>query len=125
MPKDYSEVVADVQAMAGELRRANEHIELLTAQLKDAGLEPVAAPPLWNPNLFKRVDELELSVRSQNRLQNAGIEHVYQLVVEAESELLKTTKLGRRCLDEIKEVFADLGLELGTKLPDNFPRVTQ
>lgn len=71
--------------------------------------------------LFKRVDELELSVRSQNCLQNAGIEYIYQLVERTEAEMLKTKNFGRKSLNEIKEILADLGLSLGMKL-HNFPK---
>jgi DNA-directed RNA polymerase subunit alpha len=75
----------------------------------------------FNDNLFKRVDELELSVRSQNCLQNAGIEFIYQLVERSEAEMLKTKNFGRKSLNEIKEILQDLGLSLGMKL-NNFPR---
>ena len=75
----------------------------------------------FNDNLFKRVDELELSVRSQNCLQNAGIEYIYQLVERSEAEMLKTKNFGRKSLNEIKEILADLELSLGMKL-HNFPK---
>ena len=74
----------------------------------------------FNENLFKRVDELELSVRSANCLQNAGIEYIYQLVEKSEAEMLKTKNFGRKSLNEIKEILAELGLSLGMKL-HNFP----
>ena len=70
-----------------------------------------------NENLFKRVDELELSVRAANCLQNAGIEHIHQLVEKTEAEMLKTKNFGRKSLNEIKEILAELGLSLGMKLP--------
>ena len=75
----------------------------------------------FNENLFKRVDELELSVRSQNCLQNAGIEYIHQLVEKSEAEMLKTKNFGRKSLNEIKDILSDLGLSLGTKL-HNFPK---
>jgi DNA-directed RNA polymerase subunit alpha len=75
----------------------------------------------FNESLFKRVDELELSVRSQNCLQNAGIEYIYQLVEKSETEMLKTKNFGRKSLNEIKEILADLNLSLGMKL-HNFPK---
>lgn len=77
--------------------------------------------PDWNPWLAKRVDELELSVRSQNCLQNAGIEFIYQLVERTEAEMLKTKNFGRKSLNEIKEILGDLQLSLGMKL-NGFPR---
>ncbi len=75
----------------------------------------------FNESLFKRVDELELSVRSQNCLQNAGIEYIYQLVEKTEAEMLKTKNFGRKSLNEIKEILGDLSLSLGMKL-HNFPK---
>ncbi len=75
----------------------------------------------FNEALFKRVDELELSVRSQNCLQNAGIEYIYQLVEKSEAEMLKTKNFGRKSLNEIKEILNDLQLSLGMKL-SNFPK---
>ena len=75
-----------------------------------------------NENLFRRVDELELSVRSTNCLQNAGIEFMWQLVEKSESEMLKTKNFGRKSLNEIKEILADHGLSLGMQLPAGFPR---
>jgi DNA-directed RNA polymerase subunit alpha len=89
--------------------------------------EPVEAPqpkadepmPL-NPNLFRSVDELELSVRSANCLQNANIRLIGELVQRSEAEMLKTKNFGRKSLNEIKEVLASMGLHLGMKL-DGFP----
>jgi len=81
---------------------------------------PAAGEQDFNENLFKRVDELELSVRSANCLQNAGIEYIYQLVEKSEAEMLKTKNFGRKSLNEIKEILAELGLSLGMKL-HNFP----
>jgi len=75
----------------------------------------------WNESLFKRVDELELSVRSANCLQNAGIEYIWQLVERSEAEMLKTKNFGRKSLNEIKEILTELGLSLGMKL-HNFPK---
>ncbi len=74
-----------------------------------------------NENLYKRVDELELSVRSANCLQNAGIEYIWQLVEKSEAEMLKTKNFGRKSLNEIKEILAELGLSLGMKL-NNFSK---
>jgi DNA-directed RNA polymerase subunit alpha len=73
-----------------------------------------------NPHLFKSVDELELSVRSANCLQNANIRLIGELVQRTEGEMLKTKNFGRKSLNEIKEVLASMGLELGMRL-ENFP----
>ena len=75
----------------------------------------------WPESLFKRVDELELSVRSANCLQNAGIEYIWQLVERTEAEMLKTKNFGRKSLNEIKDILSELNLSLGMKLT-NFPK---
>ncbi len=77
-------------------------------------------PAPLNPNLFKSVDELELSVRSANCLQNANIRYIGELVQRTESEMLKTKNFGRKSLNEIKEILQSMGLSLGMTL-DNFP----
>ena len=73
-----------------------------------------------NENLWRTVDELELSVRSANCLQNANIKYIGELVQKTESEMLKTKNFGRKSLKEIKELLAEMGLQLGMKL-DNWP----
>jgi len=73
-----------------------------------------------NENLWRTVDELELSVRSANCLQNANIKYIGELVQKSESEVLKTKNFGRKSLKEIKEILAEMGLSLGMKL-DNWP----
>ena len=82
---------------------------------------PLAEEPApLNPNLFKAVDELELSVRSANCLQNANIRLIGELVQRSESEMLKTKNFGRKSLNEIKEVLASMDLELGMRV-EGFP----
>ncbi|MGC8720642.1 MAG: DNA-directed RNA polymerase subunit alpha, partial [Thermodesulforhabdaceae bacterium] len=76
--------------------------------------------PVWNENLFRRVDELELSVRSANCLKNADIKYIGELVQKTEAEMLKTKNFGRKSLNEIKEILAEMGLSLGMKL-EGFP----
>jgi DNA-directed RNA polymerase subunit alpha len=73
-----------------------------------------------NENLFRSVDELELSVRSANCLQNANIKTIGDLVQKSEAEMLKTKNFGRKSLKEIKEILAEMGLSLGMKL-ENWP----
>jgi len=73
-----------------------------------------------NENLYRSVEELELSVRSANCLKNAGIKLIGELVMRSEAEMLKTQNFGRKSLNEIKDVLADMGLTLGMKL-DGFP----
>src|SRR5437868_15384807 len=86
--------------------------------------EPVEEPiseeqEKLNENLDKSVDELELSVRSANCLQNANIRYIGELVQRTEADMLKTKNFGRKSLKEIKEILAEMGLSLGMKL-DNW-----
>lgn len=74
----------------------------------------------FNENLLRTVDELELSVRASNCLQNANITYIGELVQRTEQEMLKTKNFGRKSLREIKEILAEMGLSLGMKL-DNWP----
>ncbi len=77
-----------------------------------------------NENLFRSVEELELSVRSANCLQNANIHLIGELVQRTESEMLKTKNFGRKSLKEIKEILADMGLSLGMRI-DNWPQMLE
>jgi DNA-directed RNA polymerase subunit alpha len=84
-------------------------------------LAPMAdEPEPLNPNLFKSVDELELSVRSANCLQNANIRFIGELVQRTEGEMLKTKNFGRKSLNEIKETLQSMGLNLGMSI-ENLP----
>jgi DNA-directed RNA polymerase subunit alpha len=69
-----------------------------------------------NDNLFKTVDSLELSVRAANCLENANIKFIGELVTKSESEMLKTKNFGRKSLNEIKDILAEMGLSLGMKI---------
>jgi DNA-directed RNA polymerase subunit alpha len=70
----------------------------------------------FNENIYRSVDELELSVRSSNCLKNARIHTIYQLVQKTDSEMLKTKNFGRKSLNEIKEVLNSMELSLGMDL---------
>jgi DNA-directed RNA polymerase subunit alpha len=72
--------------------------------------------PSLNENLFRSVDDLELSVRSANCLKNANIRFIGELVVRTEAEMLKTKNFGRKSLNEIKEILSEMGLGLGMKI---------
>lgn len=72
--------------------------------------------PSLNDNLFRSVDDLELSVRSANCLKNANIRYIGELVVRSEAEMLKTKNFGRKSLNEIKEILTEMGLGLGMKI---------
>ena len=77
-----------------------------------------------NENLFRSVDELELSVRSANCLQNANITLIGELVQRTEQDMLKTKNFGRKSLKEIKEILQNMGLSLGMKI-DNWPQLLE
>lgn len=77
-----------------------------------------------NDNLFRSVEELELSVRSANCLQNANITLIGELVQRSEQDMLKTKNFGRKSLKEIKEILTNMGLGLGMKI-DNWPQLLE
>jgi len=78
--------------------------------------ETVTVDARVNESLYKSVDELELSVRAANCLENAGIRYIGELVMRSESEMLKTKNFGRKTLNEIKDILAEMGLHLGMKI---------
>lgn len=81
--------------------------------------KPEEQPAIMNENLYRGVNELELSVRAANCLRNANIRWIGELVQKSEQEMLKTKNFGRKSLNEIKEILHEMGLHLGMKL-DNF-----
>ena len=80
--------------------------------------EVLANEPLFNKNLLRKVDELELSVRSANCLKNDNIIYIGDLVQKTEQEMLRTPNFGRKSLNEIKEVLQTMGLQLGMEIPE-------
>jgi len=78
-----------------------------------------------NENLFRSVDELELSVRSANCLKHANIKLIGDLVQKTEAEILATKNFGRKSLNEIKEILSEMGLNLGMKLENWPPRAAK
>jgi DNA-directed RNA polymerase subunit alpha len=72
----------------------------------------------FNPLLLKKVDELELSVRSANCLKNDNIVYIGDLIQKTEAEMLRTPNFGRKSLNEIKEVLSGMGLHLGMDIED-------
>jgi DNA-directed RNA polymerase subunit alpha len=101
----------------------------LFVNFEEPAARPVAAAPvagavedaptdvMMNRNLLKKVDELELSVRSANCLKNDNIIYIGDLVQKSEPEMLRTPNFGRKSLNEIKEVLASMGLRLGMDIP--------
>jgi DNA-directed RNA polymerase subunit alpha len=78
--------------------------------------EGIEGLPWYNENLFKTVDELELSVRSANCLKNADIKYIGEMVQKTDQEMLKTKNFGRKSLNEIKEILHGMGLDFGMKI---------
>jgi len=87
---------------------------------KEIPIQKVLKEPEFNKNLLKRVEELELSVRSMNCLKNDNIIYIGDLVQKTEPEMLRTPNFGRKSLNEIKEVLSSMSLYLGMEIP-NWP----
>jgi DNA-directed RNA polymerase subunit alpha len=81
-----------------------------------AGENPDSDPAIFNENLLKSVDELELSVRSYNCLKNANIRTIADLVQKSEQEMLRTKNFGRKSLNEIKEIISSMGLHFNMRI---------
>jgi len=101
-----------------------EHMQIFVLEKEDEDIEfersSIAASasdtPVFNTNLTKSVNELELSVRSYNCLKNANIKTIADLVQKTEPEMLKTKNFGRKSLNEIKEILHSMGLHLGMRI---------
>jgi DNA-directed RNA polymerase subunit alpha len=118
--------VAPEDAVAYSSKILKEQLSIFINFDEDA--EPTHDPsdeepetPVFNDNLYRSVEELELSVRSANCLKNAEILKIYQLVQKTETEMLKTKNFGRKSLNEIKEVLSEMGLSFGMKLDSFVP----
>ena len=85
------------------------------------GPEVVEEKAKFNENLYRSIEELELSVRSANCLKNTNIKQIWELVQKTEAEMLKTKNFGRKSLNEIKEILNEMGLSLGMKLENFLP----
>ena len=94
-----------------------------------AGREDEEDDLVFNPLLLKKVDELELSVRSANCLKNDNIVYIGDLIQKTEAEMLRTPNFGRKSLNEIKEVLTAMGLHLGMDVvdwpPDNIEELAK
>lgn len=110
----------DALALAAKILKEQLSIFINFDEMIDAEIPVVVeAEEEFNNHLLRSVDELELSVRSANCLQNANIRFIYELVQKTEQEMLKTKNFGRKSLNEIKEILSDMSLSLGMKL-ENF-----
>ena len=87
---------------------------------KEVIIQEKTTEPEFNRNLLRKVDELELSVRSMNCLKNDNIIYIGDLVQKTEGEMLRTPNFGRKSLNEIKEVLSGMSLYLGMEIP-NWP----
>jgi DNA-directed RNA polymerase subunit alpha len=116
---------ADAVAFAAKILKEQLSIWINFEETDEASyVAPGAEEEPLNENLFRSVDELELSVRSANCLQNASITLIGELVQKSEQDMLKTKNFGRKSLKEIKEILGTMGLNLGMKL-DNWPQMLE
>ena len=121
--------VSPESAVGTAARILADHFELFIdfprAGPAEEEVVPAIAPRLeLNENLFRSVDELELSVRASNCLKTANIRTIADLVQRTESELLKTKNFGKKSLNEIKTILAEMGLALGMRLdPEELERL--
>jgi DNA-directed RNA polymerase subunit alpha len=114
---------ADAVAYAAKILKDQLTI-FINFEEQDEPIEESSSEEPLNENLFRSVDELELSVRSANCLQNANIKLIGELVQKSEGEMLKTKNFGRKSLKEIKEILADMGLSLGMHI-DNWSQMLE
>lgn len=112
---------ADAVAFAAKILKEQVSIFINFEETEETSYsQPTSDEEPVNENLFRSVDELELSVRSANCLQNANITLIGELVQRTEQDMLKTKNFGRKSLKEIKEILASMGLSLGMKI-ENWP----
>jgi DNA-directed RNA polymerase subunit alpha len=116
---------ADAVAFAAKILKEQLSIWINFEETEETSYQSTSSEdePL-NENLFRSVEELELSVRSANCLQNANITLIGELVQRSEQDMLKTKNFGRKSLKEIKEILASMGLSLGLKI-DNWPQLVE
>ena len=114
--------VTPVDAVAYAARILQDQLNIfITFEEPRQRVADEAKPELpFNPALLKKVDELELSVRSANCLKNDNIVYIGDLIQKTEGEMLRTPNFGRKSLNEIKEVLTSMGLHLGMDVP-NWP----
>jgi DNA-directed RNA polymerase subunit alpha len=110
----------DAVALAARILQDQLQLFINFEEPNHAIAEERGEEPPFNKNLLRKVDELELSVRSANCLKNDNIVYIGDLVQKTEAEMLRTPNFGRKSLNEIKEVLAQMGLHLGMEIP-NWP----
>ena len=110
---------ADALGLSAKLLKDHMTIFINFEEEMEAGHDGVHdGPQIRNENLNRSVEELELSVRSYNCLKNANIATIGELIQKTEAEMLKTKNFGRKSLNEIKEILAQMGLSLGMKIDE-------
>src|SRR5438094_341745 len=110
----------DSVALAARILQDQLQLFINFEEPRHAVEKEITGEPLINKNLLRKVDELELSVRSANCLKNDNIVYIGDLVQKTEAEMLRTPNFGRKSLNEIKEVLANMGLHLGMEIA-NWP----
>ena len=123
MEVETNGAVSPVDAVAYAARILQDQLQIfITFDEPKAAVEASDGKPdlPFNPALLKKVDELELSVRSANCLKNDNIVYIGDLIQKTEGEMLRTPNFGRKSLNEIKEVLASMSLSLGMDVP-NWP----
>jgi DNA-directed RNA polymerase subunit alpha len=122
MEVETNGTVAPEDAVALAARILQDQLQTFINFEEPAAQQTAESPtePVFNKNLLRKVDELELSVRSANCLKNDNIIYIGDLVQKSEQEMLRTPNFGRKSLNEIKEVLSQMGLHLGMEIP-NWP----
>ncbi|AFL89906.1 DNA-directed RNA polymerase, alpha subunit [Terriglobus roseus DSM 18391] len=111
---------ADALGLSAKLMKDHMTIFINFEEEMESGLDGSHdGPAMRNDNLNRSVEELELSVRSYNCLKNANISTIGELIQKTEAEMLKTKNFGRKSLNEIKEILAQMGLSLGMKIDES------
>ena len=108
----------DAVAFAAQILKEQLQVFINFEEVQATPVREAAPEPSINRYLLKKVDELELSVRSANCLKNDNIVYIGDLVQKTESEMLRTPNFGRKSLNEIKEVLSSMGLRLGMDILD-------
>ncbi len=106
----------DAVALAARILQDQLQLFINFEEPRSVSEEESPVEPAFNRNLLRKVDELELSVRSANCLKNDNIIYIGDLVQKSEQEMLRTPNFGRKSLNEIKEVLAQMGLHLGMEI---------
>ena len=119
----------DAVAFAARILQDQLNVFVNFEEPRRVELTPSIPELAFNPALLKKVDELELSVRSANCLKNDNIVYIGDLIQKSEGEMLRTPNFGRKSLNEIKEVLAQMGLHLGMEVtgwpPDNIDELAK